>query len=107
MLVVGRRIGEGIVIGDRIVVAVMEIHRGRVQLGVSAPAAMPIHREEIWKRIRHSLARQGEKFDRTSTLSALSRMSTRPVLQTHFSFPARPPTQHASTNTSTRSTRRR
>ena len=73
MLVVGRKIGERIVIGDRIVVAVMEIHRGRVQLGVSAPAAMPIHREEIWKRIRHSLARQEEDFDRTATLSALSK----------------------------------
>jgi carbon storage regulator len=52
MLVLSRKQGESIVIGHDIVVNVVDIGRGRVQIGVTAPAHMPIHREEIYRRIQ-------------------------------------------------------
>jgi carbon storage regulator len=51
MLVLSRKAGQSIVIAGNIVVNVVEIGRGRVQLGVSAPAHLSIHREEIHRRI--------------------------------------------------------
>jgi carbon storage regulator len=51
MLVLSRKPGEGIMIGDGIQVTVLATQGGRVKLGVSAPAEMPVHREEIQERI--------------------------------------------------------
>lgn len=63
MLVLSRRIGERIVIGDGILVTVVATGGDRVRLGVSAPAATPIHREEIWKRIHPSRADGRTEFN--------------------------------------------
>jgi len=51
MLVLSRKLGERIVIGDGIVVSVLEMRGDRVRLGVSAPPATQVHREEVWNRI--------------------------------------------------------
>jgi carbon storage regulator len=51
MLVLSRKRGEGIVIGDGVEVTVLEVTNKRVRLGISAPAEMPVHREEIARRI--------------------------------------------------------
>jgi carbon storage regulator len=51
MLVLSRKCGEQIVIGDGIKVTVVAVRGGRVTLGVSAPAEVPIHREEVHDRI--------------------------------------------------------
>ncbi len=51
MLVLSRKRGEGIVIGDGVTLTVLEVHGGRVKLGFNAPAEMPIHREEVFQRI--------------------------------------------------------
>ena len=51
MLVLGRKRGEGIVIGDDITVTVVEIRGDRVKLGFSAPAEVPIHRTEVHQKI--------------------------------------------------------
>jgi carbon storage regulator len=53
MLVLSRKQGQSIVVADNIVVNVVEIGRGRVQIGISAPAHMTIHREEIHQRIQN------------------------------------------------------
>ncbi len=50
MLVLGRRKGEKIVIGDEIVVTVVAIHGERVRLGIEAPPEVPVLREEIAAR---------------------------------------------------------
>ena len=55
MLVLSRREGESIVIADEIVVHVVDIGRGRVQIGVTAPPHLTIHREEIHRRIRQEI----------------------------------------------------
>ena len=52
MLVLSRKEDQSIVIGGEIVVSVVDIGRGRVQLGVTAPPHMTVHREEIHRRIQ-------------------------------------------------------
>lgn len=51
MLVLTRRIGEGITIGPDIRVVVVDIKGGQVRLGIEAPAAVQVHRDEIYARI--------------------------------------------------------
>ena len=47
MLVLSRKRGEGIVIGDNVTVTILDVQGERVKLGFAAPAEVPIHREEI------------------------------------------------------------
>lgn len=47
MLVLSRRTGERILIGDDIVITVCEIDRGKVRLGIEAPRTTTIYREEV------------------------------------------------------------
>ena len=51
MLVLSRRRDESIVIGEDIVVTIVEVGRGRVRLGISAPSSVSIRREEVHYRI--------------------------------------------------------
>jgi carbon storage regulator len=55
MLILERRPGETIVIGDNIRVKLLPGARGNVRIGIEAPAHVPVHREEIYERIRKSL----------------------------------------------------
>ena len=50
MLVLSRRIGEAIVISDQVIVRVTEVRGKRVRLAIAAPAAVPVHREEIQRQ---------------------------------------------------------
>lgn len=50
MLVLTRRIGETIVIGDTIRVTVVSVQGDKVRVGIAAPASVPIHREEVQVR---------------------------------------------------------
>lgn len=51
MLLLTRRIGESVIIGEDIYVTVLSIKGSQVRLGVNAPKEIPVHREEIKKRI--------------------------------------------------------
>jgi carbon storage regulator len=51
MLVLTRKAGEGILIGDDIVVRIMECKDGRIRIGIEAPKDKKIYREEIYERI--------------------------------------------------------
>jgi carbon storage regulator len=51
MLVLTRKVGEGIVIGDNIKVTVIELKGGGIRIGIEAPPEMKIHRQEIYDRI--------------------------------------------------------
>lgn len=51
MLVLSRHRDESIIIGDNIVVTVVEIRGDKVRLGIEAPTAVPVHRQEVYEAI--------------------------------------------------------
>ena len=51
MLILTRRIGETLMIGDDVTVTVLDIRNGQARIGVDAPKEIPVHREEIHQRI--------------------------------------------------------
>jgi carbon storage regulator len=52
MLLITRRVGEKIMVGDDVVVHVMEIVGNTVRIGIEAPRSTPVYREEIWHAVR-------------------------------------------------------
>lgn len=52
MLVLTRKVGEGIVIGDDIRLTVVEAKGGAIRIGIEAPAEKKIYREELYEKIR-------------------------------------------------------
>ena len=60
MLILTRRIGENLRIGDDVVVTVLGVKGNQVRLGVEAPKSVPVHREEIFERIKRERDPQRE-----------------------------------------------
>ena len=52
MLMMTRRAGQKIVLGDNITIEVVEVTGNTVRLGVDAPRSVPVYREEIWTAVR-------------------------------------------------------
>lgn len=52
MLVLTRKTGENIRIGDNIIVTILEVRSGQVKVGIEAPPEVPVHRQEIYDRIQ-------------------------------------------------------
>ena len=52
MLIITRRPGEKVMVGDDIVVHIMEIVGNSVRVGIEAPRSVPVYREEIWNAVR-------------------------------------------------------
>ncbi len=52
MLVLTRRLGESIRIGDNISIRVLDIQRGQVRVAIDAPREIPVHREEIYQLVQ-------------------------------------------------------
>ncbi|HCC80421.1 MAG: putative regulator [Prokaryotic dsDNA virus sp.] len=51
MLILGRNVGESIMIGDDVKVTVTRLDNGNVKLGVTSPKDISVHREEVYDRI--------------------------------------------------------
>lgn len=52
MLILTRRVGETLIIGDEVTVTVLGVKGNQVRVGVNAPKNVTVHREEIYERIR-------------------------------------------------------
>lgn len=56
MLILTRRAGEAVMIGDEVTVTILGVKGNQVRLGINAPKTVAVHREEIFERIRHENA---------------------------------------------------
>lgn len=65
MLVLTRKVGEGIAIGDDIKIVVMQIKGKQVRLGIKAGPSTIVHREEIYQRIQDENRRASTSDERT------------------------------------------
>jgi len=59
MLVLSRQRDESIIIGDNIVVTIVDIRGDKVRLGIEAPAEIPVHRREVYEAIQRENQRAG------------------------------------------------
>ena len=76
MLILTRRVGETIVIGDDVIVTVLGIKGNQVRIGINAPKTVTVHREEIYQRI------QQEKGGPVATKEAAAPVTAAPTQPT-------------------------
>ena len=89
MLVLSRRPGESIVIGNDIVVTVLEVRGGQIRIGIDAPRNLQVHREEVYQEV----CRENEKAVASmGSDSNLLRTTAAAIADRAQSSPRKPPT---------------
>lgn len=61
MLILTRRVGETVVIGNEVTVTVLGVKGNQVRIGISAPKSVTVHREEIFERIKQEQRENTER----------------------------------------------
>jgi carbon storage regulator len=56
VLIITRRPGEKIMLGDDVVIEVIEVSGSSVRVGIEAPKSIPVYREEIWRSVKEEHA---------------------------------------------------
>ena len=54
MLILTRRVGENVIVGEEIVISVIEVRGDAVRLGIRAPRSVSVHREEVWVELQRA-----------------------------------------------------
>jgi carbon storage regulator len=60
MLILTRKVGETLMIGEDVTVTVMAVNGNQVRIGINAPKDVEVHREEIYERIKEEKTQQRE-----------------------------------------------
>ena len=71
MLILTRRVGESLRIGDEVSVTVLGIKGSQVRIGVNAPRSVSVHREEVYDRINEEKSKDSEDIQKNLEKSAL------------------------------------
>jgi carbon storage regulator len=58
VLIITRRPGEKIMLGDDVVIEVIEVSGSSVRVGIAAPRSLPVYREEIWEALKKDAPRE-------------------------------------------------
>lgn len=74
MLVLTRRANQSIVIGDGVIVTVLEVRGDQVRLGIQAPRSVPVHREEVYNELVESNRAAATSTGTTEALDGLSKL---------------------------------
>ncbi len=64
MLVLSRQRDESIIIGDNIVVTIVDIRGDKVRLGINAPTEIPVHRQEVYDAIQKENRGEGDSAEK-------------------------------------------
>ena len=70
MLILTRRVGETVMIGDDVTITVLGVKGNQVRVGINAPKSVAVHREEIYERIKRE--QQGEHGEHDENPSSTS-----------------------------------
>lgn len=54
MLILTRRVGENVIVGDDIVISVIEVRGDAVRIGIQAPRSVSVHREEVYRELQRA-----------------------------------------------------
>ena len=88
MLVLSRKLGEKIYIGDNIVITVVRIQGEKTRIGIEAPRDVPVHRSEVLERIRLAASQTASDAGRRLT-------GPIPAVSSEFAASAAPRNAHA------------
>ena len=65
MLILTRRVGETVVIGEDVSVTVLGVKGNQIRLGINAPKDVSVHRQEIYERIQNEAAEAPAKLEQS------------------------------------------